>query len=99
MDTHTLLLLFLTFSLVYSDCFGNSCTYKSPAGALTAEEVTEVLTLVDKEIRRTSPEFIPDTNLQQLSTVDAMERFLMVFVYQNIRGTFLVMASWSKTTK
>lgn len=99
MCTRTLLLLFLTFSLSYSDCFGSSCQYQSPPEAKDQERLIPVLPMVDREIRRTAPEFIPDTNLVQLSSVDAMERFLLVFVYQNIRGTFLVLASWSKETK
>ena len=99
MDTHTVILLLLTFSFAHSDCFAANCTFTSPPEVLTLDDVVFVLPYVDREIRRTSPEFIPNTNLVQLSTVDAMERFLLVFVYQNIRGTFLVMASWSKKSK
>ena len=99
MYTKLLLLLFCTVSLAHSDCFGIECKYQSSDATLQAASLIPVLSLVDKEIRRTSPEFIPGTDLVQLSSVDAMERYLLVYVYQNIRGTFLAMASWSKEDK
>ena len=94
-------ILFLSFIIVSqsADCFGEDCAYKSPIVEIENPTISDLVPGINKEIRRAYWYFLEDANMLYQGNVDSPTRFLFFFIYRNIVGTFLTIASWDKTTR
>ena len=78
------------------DCFGQDCAFEAKGDPDEELNVATIIPIVDKEIRRSYWYYLRRANLVYQANLELPERFIHFFIYRNIVGTFLVIASWDK---
>jgi hypothetical protein len=96
MNIKYLLLLSLVVVGLKGVCWGKDCAYKSPETELANPTLNDLRQPIDNEIRRAYWYYLFGANILYQGYGDVPERYLFIFIYRNLMGTFLAIASWDK---
>ena len=77
-------------------CWGEDCQFNAQGNPDAPADITEIVPIVDTEIRRAYWYYLRGARLLYQANIDTPQRFLNFFIYRNVVGTFLVIASWNK---
>ena len=81
------------------DCFGEDCTYSAKGDPEKELTIAEIIPIVDKEVRRVYWYYLRRARLTYQANIEIPERSIHFFIYRNIVGTFLMIASWNKASQ
>ena len=99
--TFVLVLALLAFANAQIDpeekpCWGEDCEYNADGDPAAPADISDVVPAVDKEVRRVYWYYLRRANMLYQANINTPERFISFFIYRNVVGTFLVIASWVK---
>ena len=80
-------------------CWGADSAYNAAGNADEQASIVDIVPATDKEVRRVYWYYLRKANLLYQANIDTPERFINFFIYRNVVGTFLVIASWDKATQ
>lgn len=80
-------------------CWGEDCTYALKGNSAEVPPISDIIPQVDREVRRIYWYYLRNAQLLYQANIDTPERFLLFFIYRNIVGTFLTIASWDKQSQ
>ena len=80
-------------------CWGEDCAFNAAGNPDEPADITEIVPTIDTEVRRAYWYYLRGARLLYQANIDTPERFLNFFIYRNVVGTFLVIASWNKESQ